>query len=134
MDAHNIKDTDSLGYYLRLMYEKHSEYSVVDRNGVPTTCIGHCRSVNRGVNVGPTETIVPDSGATSDMLRLRDFFANDYRKCQNVFVYMGDGSPTPVLGIGTARLEVEGRIIHLPNALHVLDLDCNLMSITRHGM
>ena len=136
VDAHNIKETDSLGYFHPL-YDKLRAFRVVDRLGASRVCIGRCRVAN-GIHQSPEwhtkETVVPDSGATSDMFRLREHFSDDYQPCENGFVYMGDGSPTPVAGIGTARIKIQGKVIELPNALHIPGLNCNLMSITRHGL
>ena len=60
------------------------------------------------------------------------FSSNGHSK--DFFVYMGDGSSVPVAGIGTARIKIKRRTIKLPNVRHVPDLDCNIMSITRHGL
>ena len=54
-------------------------------------------------------------------------------QCTDVFVLMGDNSEIPVLGYGTARIKINGRVIRLVNSLHVPDLDVNLFSCTRHG-
>ena len=77
--------------------------------------------------------IVPDSGATSHMLRNRSDFEDDYVRCTDVFVLMGDNSEIPVLGYGIARVKINGKVIRLVNSLHVPDLDVNLFSCTRHG-
>ena len=77
--------------------------------------------------------IVPDSGATSHILHNRSDFEDDYVRCTDVFVMMGDNSEISVLGYGTARIKINGRVICLINSLHVPDLDVNLFSCTRHG-
>ena len=46
---------------------------------------------------------------------------------------MGDGTRVPVVGYGTARIKLNGRVQVLPKSLHVPGLDCSLLSITRHG-
>ena len=77
--------------------------------------------------------IVPDSGATSHMRRNRGDFEDNYIKCTNIFVLMGESSEIPVLGYGTSRIKINGRVVRLVNSLHVPDLDVNLFSCTRHG-
>ena len=52
--------------------------------------------------------IVPDSGATSRMRHNRGDFKDDYVRCIDVFVLMGDNSEIPVLGFGTSRVKING--------------------------
>ena len=153
VDAHtainDIKDDDS--DYLTPIYTELSRLSRLD----PTTqrmnhCIGSCKSVRKvcfDENVRPnpirntkcttknipSRQIVPDSGATAHMLTEEDDFGDDYKKCRDVFVYMGDGTPVPVQGYGTGRIKMDGKVQVLKKALHVPTLDCSLLSITRHG-
>ncbi|OEU11655.1 hypothetical protein FRACYDRAFT_244773 [Fragilariopsis cylindrus CCMP1102] len=153
VDAHtainDIKDDDS--DYLTPIYTELSRLSRID----PTTqrmnyCIGSCKSVRKvcfDENVRPNQIrntkcttknipsrqIVPDSGATAHMLTEEDDFGNDYKKCRNVFVYMGDGTPVPVQGYKPGRIKMDGKVQVLKKALHVPTLDCSLLSITRHG-
>ena len=54
-------------------------------------------------------------------------------RCTDVFVLMGDNSEIPVLGYGTSRVKINGRVVLLVNSLHVPDLDVDLFSCTRHG-
>lgn len=80
------------------------------------------------------DKIVPDSGATAHMLKyLLYFVGGDYRRCKNSFVILGDSKQVPVLGYGTARIKIDGRVIILQNALHIPELESNLLSATRHG-
>ena len=60
-------------------------------------------------------------------------FENDYVKCDGVFVLMGDASKIPVAGHGTSRMKIAGNVTRLVNSLHVPELDCNLLSATKHG-
>ena len=46
---------------------------------------------------------------------------------------MGDGTHIPVLGYGTSRIKLDGKVIRLANSLHVPTLHCDLFSATRHG-
>lgn len=77
--------------------------------------------------------IIPDSGATAHMLMSEEFFEGDYTRCEDVFVLMGDGTKIPVIGIGTARIKINGHVSRLSNALHVPSLDANLFSTTKHA-
>ena len=77
--------------------------------------------------------LCPDSGATSNMFTHENNFGDDYRKCKDVVVYMGDGTRVCVDGYGTARIKLNGKVQVLPKSLHVPGLDCSLLSITRHG-
>ena len=129
VDANNIKDVDS-EHYMHSVYD-----SLIAISPDPVyKCIGSCRKVSSSNNRPGQDTLCADSGATSDMFAKREHFTSDYRQCNNVYVTMGDGSPVPVLGIGTARFKVDGYVLEIPNALHVPNLDCNLLSITRHGL
>ena len=132
VDAHNISQTDS-DDYMTPIYNDLNNCTHRNRHGHTVTCAGVARHVGRATPHTDGATLVPDSGATSDMFKEKRHFIGDYRKCKDLFVYMGDGSPVPVAGIGTVRIKVRGRVIVLPNVLHVPALDCNLMSITRHG-
>ena len=67
------------------------------------------------------------------MLRNQSDFEDNYVRCTDVFVLMGDNSEISVLGYGMARVKINGRVIRLVNSLHVLDLDVHLFSCTRHG-
>ena len=78
--------------------------------------------------------IVPDSGSTSHMRKDRLVFEDNYAACNDLFVLMGDGTEIPVLGYGTSRMKIDGHATLLFNSLHVLGLDCDLFSSTRHSM
>ena len=68
------------------------------------------------------------------MRRFKEDFEIDlYVPCENTFVCLGDGTKIPVLGYGTSRMKITDKIVRLSNCLHMLDLDCDLFSGTRHG-
>ena len=46
---------------------------------------------------------------------------------------MGDDTRVPVVGYGTARIKLNGKVQVLPQSLHVPGLDCSLLPITCHG-
>ena len=46
---------------------------------------------------------------------------------------MEDVTRVPVVGYGTARIKLNGKVQVLPKSLHVPGFDCSLLSITRHG-
>jgi hypothetical protein len=99
-----------------------------------THCIGSCKNVktvsfakdvlstsnyNRNTSKStirtrkhklPKRQIVPNSGATAHMLNELDDFGKDYKQCCDVFVYMGDGTPVPVHGYGTARIKMDRKV------------------------
>ena len=78
--------------------------------------------------------IIPYSGTTSTMRRRRsDFEDNSYTACNGVFVLMGNASKIPVAGYGTSRMKIDNNVTRLVNSLHVPDLDCDLISTTKHG-
>ena len=51
---------------------------------------------------GKRRKLCPDSGTTSHIFTEESDFGDDYRRCKDVFVYMGDGTRVPVVGYGTA--------------------------------
>ena len=115
----------------------------VSANGSVCKCISIARygRHNIRINVGTIRAatikcdmnhIVPDSGATSHMRRNRGDFEDDYVKCTDVFVLMGDSLEIPVLGYNTSRVKINGRVVGLVNSLHVPDQDVDLFSCTRH--
>eukprot|EP00531_Pseudo-nitzschia_arenysensis_P008906 CAMPEP_0116127296 /NCGR_PEP_ID=MMETSP0329-20121206/6769_1 /TAXON_ID=697910 /ORGANISM="Pseudo-nitzschia arenysensis, Strain B593" /LENGTH=2217 /DNA_ID=CAMNT_0003621395 /DNA_START=65 /DNA_END=6718 /DNA_ORIENTATION=- len=127
--SHSAKRVISTNMYEPLFVDAHnSKDEPIDY------CSGICRKTVSFASNPQRTTLVADSGATSDMFAEREYFEDDYKKCKNVSVYMGDGSPVKVEGIGTATIKIEGHTIRLPNVLHVPQLDCNLMSITQHGL
>ena len=60
-------------------------------------------------------------------------FEDDYKACDGVVVSMSDASRVAVAGYGTCRMKINGYITRVLNSLHVLDLDSNLFSVTKHG-
>ena len=114
-------------------------FDYTDRYGTRHRCLS---LVNRAVarmaldstdESSDDKEIIPDSGATSHMFHSARYFTGDYTRCANSFVVVGDGQRIPVQGYGTARIKIDGKVIVLPNALHVPGLESNLFSATRHG-
>ena len=74
------------------------------------------------------EPWIIDSGASDHMTGSRYLFSS-YTPCSsNRLVQIANGSFTPVLGIGNIYLNDE---ILLSNVLHVSNLSCNLLSISK---
>ena len=137
--------------YLHPIYNELEKLNRVDRHGVTQQCIGTCRKAGRlSMDDQPAKNqkasiqtnkhykgklckLCPDSGASSHMFTEEGDFDDDYRRCKNVFVYMGDSTRVPVIEYGTARIKLNGKVQVLPKSLHVPGLDCSLLSITRHG-
>ena len=46
---------------------------------------------------------------------------------------MGDASRIPVHGYFTSRMKMNGNMTRIVNSLHVLSLDSDLFSLTKHG-
>ena len=59
---------------------------------------------------GNHRTLVPDSGASSHMFTEKSNFGDDYRRCKDLFVYMGDGTRVPVEGYGTACIRLNRKV------------------------
>ena len=107
------------------------------RTGIVHYCIGTCRKTSdEKIKHSDKHEVCPDTGATSNMFNNKRFFCTgDYQRVEKMFVYMGDGKPVPVRGIGTAIVEIEGKHIEsFPNSLYITDLKINLVSVTRHKM
>lgn len=97
-------------------------------------CVGTCRQSANGDKSTSRDHLVPDSGATSDMFNQAKYFGYNYKKLTKSYVYMGDGSPIPAIGIGTVTFKANSHHVQLPNALHVPNLECIILSITRYGL
>jgi hypothetical protein len=59
-----------------------------------------------------------ESGATNYMFKDYSTFVS-YHKCTNKTVKLGDSTELPILGYGTAKFSLNGKIIAVRNALHV---------------
>jgi hypothetical protein len=59
-----------------------------------------------------------DSGATNHMFSDYSTFIS-YHKCSNKTVKLGNSTELPILGYGTAKFSLNGKIIMVRNALHV---------------
>ena len=54
----------------------------------------------------------------------------EYEKYNGGDVFLGDGSPTSIIGRGRVKLKLkDGRIITMPGVLHIPNLARNLISI-----
>ena len=140
VDAHESNINDGFDAYMPHL----ANYDHINASGHRVKCIGradHCaRRIARYLTARRTkvswyaDSACLDTGATGDMLNNIRHFGDDYCLVTNMFVYMGDGTPVAVKGIGTARLKIDGKVIILPSALHIPELDCNLLSITQHAL
>ena len=151
VDVHNINKTDT-DYF-----EHFAHFDQVDSNGIHHSCIGRSkfkltdltairnnhrlrlvhtnhRRIRKAQKYRYADMACLDSGATGDMLNDKRHFGKDFRLAKDLFVYMGDGTPIKVVGTGTARIKIEGKVIVLPGAMYIPELDCNLLSITQHAL
>lgn len=72
-----------------------------------------------------------DSGATRHMFPDYKTFLG-YHPCRNKTVKLGDPTDLPILGYGTAKFSLSGKVILVPNALHVPGLTDPLYSLRQH--
>ena len=72
-----------------------------------------------------------DSGATDVMLHEYEAFVS-YRRCVNRWVTLGDDTKIQILGEGTAKFSLNGKVILVRNALHVPNLRAPLYSLLKH--
>ena len=70
---------------------------------------------------GATDVMLPDFG---------DFIF--YRKCVNRFAILGNETPLPILGKGTAKFSINGKVLIIRNCLHVPGLRSPLYSLQKH--
>ena len=70
---------------------------------------------------GSTDVMIPDFGA---------FIS--YRKCVNRFAILGDETPLPILGKGTAKFSRNGKVLLIRNCIHVSGLRSPLYSLQKH--
>ena len=74
-----------------------------------------------------------DSGATKHMFPDYTTFIS-YRHVHHKVVTLGDGSPLPIFGAGTAKLSINKHVILVRNALHVPGLSALLYSLRQHRL
>jgi len=74
-----------------------------------------------------------DSGATKHMFPDYTTFVS-YRRVYNKVVTLGDGSPPPILGRGTAKFSINKHVILVRNVLHVPGLSAPLYSLHQHRL
>eukprot|EP00804_Cyclotella_cryptica_P014487 CCRYP_004816-RA/>CCRYP_004816-RA protein AED:0.72 eAED:0.72 QI:0/-1/0/1/-1/1/1/0/939 len=82
----------------------------------------------------PTSTAnqaIADSGATDHMFPDYSAFLS-YRRQSNRFVTLGDTTKLPILGEGSAKVKLNGKVIILRRCLHVPDLRNPLYSLRQH--
>jgi hypothetical protein len=77
------------------------------------------------------EEFCADSGATMHMLPDYACFVS-YKSCKSEFVTLGDHTQLPIMGRGTARFYLNGKVIQVRDALHVPGLRAPLYSLRRH--
>ena len=124
---------DDVNVYLRFaLSQSLSAYNLCDKDGHILKCISLARYISTSCS-NNDNNIIPDSGATLTMRKHQRDFEDDYQACSDVFVLMGDGSRIPIHGYGTSRMKINGNVTRVLNSLHVLGLDSNLFSVTKHG-
>ena len=74
---------------------------------------------------------VADSGATDTMLPDYAVFLS-YRKQANCWVTLGDDTKLPILGEGSAKIKLNGKVVILRRCLHVPGLHNPLYSLRKH--
>lgn len=74
-----------------------------------------------------------DSGATHHMLNDYNTFVS-YYPCKHRVVTLGNESTLPVMGTGTTKFFLNGKVILVRNALHVPGLRAPLYSLRRHRL
>eukprot|EP00804_Cyclotella_cryptica_P009045 CCRYP_003142-RA/>CCRYP_003142-RA protein AED:0.35 eAED:0.14 QI:0/0/0/1/1/1/2/0/1801 len=74
---------------------------------------------------------VADSGATDNMFPDYSAFIS-YRRQANRFVTLGDHTKLPILGEGSAKIKLNGKVIILRRCLHVPGLRNPLYSLRQH--
>ena len=56
----------------------------------------------------------------------------EYEEYNGGYLYLGDDSPTNIIGRGRIKLKMkDGRIKTLPGVLHILNLERNLISVKK---
>ena len=81
--------------------------------------------------VGNDDDCCADSGATDVMLPDYGAFVS-YHKCHNRVAVLGDDTELPILGEGSAKFSLNGKIILIRNVLHVPGLRSPLYSLRKH--
>ena len=73
--------------------------------------------------------VIPDSGATSTMMKHCQNFEYNYKDCDGAFILMGDASRVAVAGYGMCRMKINGNFTRVLN-IYI----CQIMfSVTKHG-
>ena len=106
--------------YFHPSYSELEKLNCIDRHVVTQRCISTCRFAGRSSSdqsptkkqkartqtnkhyKGKQHTLVPDSGAPSHMFTEESDFRDNYRKYEDAFFCMGNGTRVPVAGYGTA--------------------------------
>eukprot|EP00804_Cyclotella_cryptica_P026709 CCRYP_007942-RA/>CCRYP_007942-RA protein AED:0.35 eAED:0.34 QI:0/0/0/0.66/0.5/0.33/3/0/1904 len=81
--------------------------------------------------VSTTTQAIADSGATDNMFPDYSAFLN-YHRQTNQFVTLGDNTKLPILGVGSAKVKLNGKVVLLRNCLHVPHLRNPLYSLRQH--
>eukprot|EP00804_Cyclotella_cryptica_P016077 CCRYP_004202-RA/>CCRYP_004202-RA protein AED:0.18 eAED:-0.12 QI:0/0/0/1/0.5/0.33/3/0/1917 len=81
--------------------------------------------------VSTSTQAIADSGATDNMFPDYSAFLS-YHRQSNRFVTLGDNTKLPILGIGSAKVKLNGKVILLRNCLHVPHLRNPLYSLRQH--
>eukprot|EP00804_Cyclotella_cryptica_P030371 CCRYP_011900-RA/>CCRYP_011900-RA protein AED:0.20 eAED:-0.11 QI:0/0/0/1/1/1/3/0/1923 len=81
--------------------------------------------------VSTSTQAIADSGATDNMFPDYSAFLS-YHRQSNRFVTLGDNTKLPILGIGSAKVKLNGKVVLLRNCLHVPHLRNPLYSLRQH--
>ena len=84
--ACNDVNDDVNSYFRSTLSESLSIYDVCEKDGRVRKCISFARHIPTSCsNSDNDDNVIPDSGATSTMLKFRQHFEADYQACEGVF-------------------------------------------------
>jgi hypothetical protein len=96
------------------------------------TCIGYSSHVASSVaSTPPTSVLIADSGATDHMWPHYEAFTS-YMPLYSKYVTLADNPHSPVAGIGSIKILLDGHVVGVRNVLHVPDLRIPLYSLRTH--
>ena len=99
---------------------------------VHDTCIGTTSHVVSAVtSSSPRSVLIADSGATDHMWPDYEAFTS-YTPLHSKYVTLADDTHTPVAGIGSIKILLDGHTIGVRNVLHVPSLRLPLYSLRAH--
>jgi hypothetical protein len=98
------------------------------------SCIGYSSHVaSSSVASKPSRSVlIADSGATDHMWPNYEAFTS-YSPLSSKYVTLADNTHTPVMGIGSVKILLDGHVVGLRNVLHVPSLRVPLYSLRFHS-